>query len=125
MEVEESNLEEFIIVEKRHRELISVIKGIMAEIPKNEIDLSVLEKIRSSIESLLQKQNKEIKFPDNSKAQLEVITAIKKLGDDFKESIDELKQLISEKSEPVDYEFTIERSNGSNLITKVIAKSKQ
>jgi ElaB/YqjD/DUF883 family membrane-anchored ribosome-binding protein len=125
MEVEESNLEEFIIVEKRHRELISVIKGIMAEIPKNEIDLSVLEKIRSSIESLLQKQNKEIKFPDNSKAQLEVITVIKKLGDDFKESIDELKQLISEKSEPVDYEFTIERSNGSNLITKVIAKSKQ
>ncbi len=123
MGIKDTNLEDFVVAEKRHRELIAVIKGIVEDIPETKVDLSSLNTVKKSIDKLLkgiESSNRDIVVKDDS--YLEVVESIKNLSSIFTESFNELKTLIEESSRPKEYVFTVERSMGNDRIKKVIAK---
>jgi len=114
-------IEEFAISEKRHRELILTIKGIVNEMPKTEIDLSSLETVKDSINKLISTQKFANTTPDN---KVELLDSIKNLSANFVESMVELRAAVELSNRPKEYVFHVERDNEDNKITKVIAKTK-
>jgi hypothetical protein len=114
--------EDFIIEENRHREIISAIKGIVKEMPKTEIDLSSLESVKTAIEDLLKSQESKKSESNDDKLILE---SIKSINDNFTKNFTELKEILKEGNRPKEYEFNIERLNGSDKISKVTATIKQ
>ena len=118
MEIGDKEMEDFLIGEKRHRELVSVIKGIVTEMPKTEIDLSSLESVKEAIENLLKSEAKK----EVPKENTELISAITVLNTNLTESILDLKILLEKTNAPKEFEFVIERKY-DDKISKVIAKT--
>lgn len=114
----DAEMEDFLIAEKRHREIISTIKGMVKEMPKTEIDFSSLESFKVAIEKLLDSQGKQKETNENEA----LIFAVKGLNDNLRDSISQLKDLIKKSNEPKQFEFSIERKY-DDKITKVIAKT--
>jgi hypothetical protein len=111
MEIE-SDLEGFIIEEKRHRELINTINNVVKEIPETNLDLSSLEEIKNSLNDILNKE-------ENNFSDVNLVESINKLSLKVEENINSLKDLIKEQSKPKEYSFDIERSKANNFIKKV------
>jgi hypothetical protein len=111
MEVD-NNLEEFVIQEKRHREVIRAIKSIMEDMPETKIDLSALDNLKDSITAVLSKNTEPV-------SDLKLVQSIQDLGLKIEENINSLKELIIEQNKPKEYSFDIERSKANNFIKKV------
>lgn len=112
----DDNMEDFLVEEKRHRELISTIKEIIKDIPKTDIDLSPLKSIQKYIEKISVNEK-----PEGNKILVE---SIQKLNDNFIQKLNELKESIKELNKPKEYEFTIKRDNIQGFIEKVVVKNK-
>jgi len=111
MEIDD-NLEEFLIGEKRHREVVNAIKSIMQNIPETKIDLSALEELKDSITAILSKNTEPT-------SDIKLVESINDLSFKIEENINSLKELIIEQNKPKEYSFDIERSRASNFIKKV------
>ena len=120
MEVGDS-MEDFIIQENRHRELVSVIKGLFDNMPKTEVDLSVLGKVKESIDEFLVNQS----APKNNKVEEDKLSnSIQQLNKELVKNINELKLILSQKTEQKECEFIVERHLRSDKIEKITAKFK-
>ena len=114
------DLEDFVMGEKRHRELILTIKSIVKEMPKTEINFSSLESVKESLNLLIKTQS-ALPETDNKS---ELMQSIRDLSANFVESMIELKAVVAESNKPKEYVFHVERNNEDNRISKVIAKTK-
>ena len=115
------NMEDFIIQENRHRELVSVIKGLFDKMPKTEVDLSILGNVKDSIDNFLANQSE----PKINKIEDDKLSnSIQLLNKELVKNINELKLILSQKTEPKEWEFTVKRHFGSDKIEKITAKIK-
>ena len=120
MEMNEEKMEDFLIEEERHRNLISVMKEILTKIPKAEIDLSSIDNLEKSFSDFVSLQKTNSTKENNVDETSSVSVAIEQLSENLVKHIDEMKSLVIQSNKPKEYEFEVQRAFGTDKIEKVI-----
>jgi hypothetical protein len=111
---------ELILADKRHKEMLSTLKGVVYALDKKDNSDIVLaiEKQQEIIgNALIELKNKE-KSPDIVINQDNLVISIRELADSLLNSLNEIKVLVN-KEEPKEWQFKIKRNNFSDLIESV------
>ncbi len=121
--MEEMSDEQFIIEEERHKELLKSLRALSESIPKNDVNLSVLEGKLSSLEGLVNLLSK--KEVNVEVAPPKVSVNISSLEETMLKLINEVRTLREDiNNKPTEWEFEINRNRVTKEINYVTAKAK-
>ena len=115
--------DEFILAEKRHRELIKAVKSAFANMPEQKLDLSPIKEIKDSVEKLsdsLDAMVSKIKPVEPQAIDLTpLVEAIGKMESNMTRKLDEVAAVMELYNQPRELELDFERRMGDGKISGV------